>query len=97
MTVTATQVIEQIRIAADLEPDRTAFCLYWNSTKGCAECIVGVALANLGFAEELRNANGELGTADLAMSTLGITGKKIQFAWIALVQALQDGRVGVDK
>ncbi|KPG13705.1 hypothetical protein [Mycobacteroides immunogenum] len=93
MTVTAKQVIAKIREAAESYPEAKAHCLYWNVITNAPECVVGVALHNLGFTEA-DLGRPHLGTADEALAQLGVSGKKIELAWISVVQAFQDGRLG---
>ncbi|OHT98264.1 hypothetical protein BKG71_19290 [Mycobacteroides chelonae] len=86
MTITASQMIQEIRKLADEKPDRKAECVYWVGKEPV--CIVGHAAHRLGLDMTVPH-----GDALMALGQWGVTGKKVEKAWIATVQAAQDGRL----
>lgn len=87
MTITASQMIQEIRKLAEERGGHKAECVYWNGVEPV--CIVGHAAHRLGL-----DMTVPYGTALAALGQWGVSGKKVEKAWIAAVQAAQDGRFG---
>lgn len=92
-------LMDTIRRLAAEQPDRTAACVYVNWETGNCECIVGVALDELGVELPPRDLNTvgfwalmnrmDYSSTPLRRAFTSPTPREVD--WVAMVQSLQDG------
>lgn len=91
MTVTAEDIINEVRKAAATRPDNVAECQY--VLDGEPSCIVGVAMWNLGLIDEDIESDENLNCStnvDYFLEDFGIKATVEQRRWLLWAQSAQD-------